>query len=78
MASRPINAWIVDDDQSVRWVLEKALRQEQMDVVLREVRVSVPDVTLRLFNQARVQDLGLIGYAALAWQHEWVSGVRIL
>ncbi len=31
MASRPINAWIVDDDQSVRWVLEKALKQADME-----------------------------------------------
>ena len=27
---RPLNVWIVDDDQSVRWVLEKALRQADM------------------------------------------------
>ncbi len=44
---------------------QEELRQEQMDVVLREVRASVPDITLRLFTQARVQDLGLIGYAAI-------------
>jgi AraC-like DNA-binding protein len=44
---------------------QEGLRQEQMDIVLREVRTSVPDVTLRLFNQARVRDLGLIGYAAI-------------
>lgn len=31
MANRPINVWIVDDDQSVRWVLEKALKQANMD-----------------------------------------------
>jgi len=31
MTSRPINAWIVDDDQSVRWVLEKALKQADME-----------------------------------------------
>ena len=27
---RPLTVWIVDDDQSVRWVLEKALRQAGM------------------------------------------------
>ena len=32
---------------------QEGLRQEQMDVVLREVRAPVPDITLRLFNQAR-------------------------
>ena len=31
MASRPLNVWIVDDDQSVRWVLEKALKQADME-----------------------------------------------
>ena len=30
MVSRPLNVWIVDDDQSVRWVLEKALKQADM------------------------------------------------
>ena len=31
MAERPLNVWVVDDDQSVRWVLEKALRQADME-----------------------------------------------
>ncbi len=31
MTSRPLNVWIVDDDQSVRWVLEKALQQADME-----------------------------------------------
>ena len=31
MNSRPVTAWIVDDDQSVRWVLEKALKQADME-----------------------------------------------
>ncbi|MDH3907054.1 MAG: nitrogen regulation protein NR(I) [Gammaproteobacteria bacterium] len=31
MASRPLTVWIVDDDQSVRWVLEKALKQADME-----------------------------------------------
>jgi len=29
--SRPLTVWIVDDDQSVRWVLEKALKQADME-----------------------------------------------
>jgi two-component system nitrogen regulation response regulator GlnG len=40
MASRPVNAWIVDDDQSVRWVLEKALKQADVpDVLITDVRM---------------------------------------
>ena len=31
MVDRPLNVWIVDDDHSVRWVLEKALKQAEMD-----------------------------------------------
>ncbi len=31
MNDRPLNVWVVDDDQSVRWVLEKALRQAGMN-----------------------------------------------
>jgi two-component system nitrogen regulation response regulator GlnG len=31
MARAPLNVWIVDDDQSVRWVLEKALKQADME-----------------------------------------------
>ncbi|MFQ5547883.1 MAG: nitrogen regulation protein NR(I) [Woeseia sp.] len=31
MADNALNVWVVDDDQSVRWVLEKALRQAGME-----------------------------------------------
>jgi two-component system nitrogen regulation response regulator GlnG len=31
VATRKLNVWVVDDDQSVRWVLEKALRQADMN-----------------------------------------------
>ena len=31
MNDRPLDVWVVDDDQSVRWVLEKALRQADMN-----------------------------------------------
>jgi two-component system nitrogen regulation response regulator GlnG len=31
MADRRLNVWVVDDDQSVRWVLEKALSQADME-----------------------------------------------
>jgi two-component system nitrogen regulation response regulator GlnG len=29
--TKPLRVWVVDDDQSVRWVLEKALRQADME-----------------------------------------------
>ncbi|MDH3266280.1 MAG: sigma 54-interacting transcriptional regulator, partial [Gammaproteobacteria bacterium] len=31
MTGEVLNVWVVDDDQSVRWVLEKALRQADMN-----------------------------------------------
>ena len=31
MTSRPLDVWVVDDDQSVRWVLERALKQADME-----------------------------------------------
>ncbi|NCF16362.1 MAG: nitrogen regulation protein NR(I) [Gammaproteobacteria bacterium] len=54
MASRPVNAWIVDDDQSVRWVLEKALKQadietrsfERAEHLLEALGEDVPDVLI--------------------------------
>jgi two-component system nitrogen regulation response regulator GlnG len=54
MASRPINAWIVDDDQSVRWVLEKALKQADMETrsferaehLLKALDDGAPDVLI--------------------------------
>ena len=31
MTRHPLHVWVVDDDQSVRWVLEKALKQADME-----------------------------------------------
>ena len=30
MATPGLSVWVVDDDESVRWVLEQALKQEHM------------------------------------------------
>ena len=30
--SNEIDIWVIDDDRSIRWVLEKALKQEGMNV----------------------------------------------
>ncbi|MDH3621843.1 MAG: response regulator, partial [Gammaproteobacteria bacterium] len=54
MTSRPLNVWIVDDDQSVRWVLEKALKQADMETrsferaehLLEAIGESKPDVLI--------------------------------
>ena len=48
------NVWIIDDDKSIRWVLEKALNQEGIvtsafdngDTVINKLRTSQPDVVI--------------------------------
>jgi two-component system, NtrC family, nitrogen regulation response regulator GlnG len=54
MNDRPLNVWVVDDDQSVRWVLEKALGQadmegrsfERAEHLLEAIAHSEPDVLI--------------------------------
>ncbi len=51
-SAKPLNVWIVDDDASIRWVLERALRQggmqatsfDEADSVLAALRREEPDV----------------------------------
>ncbi|MGD9841993.1 MAG: nitrogen regulation protein NR(I) [Steroidobacteraceae bacterium] len=54
MSTKPLNVWLVDDDSSIRWVLERALKQggmvptvfEQADTALSALRRSRPDVLM--------------------------------
>ena len=54
MASRTLSVWVVDDDQSVRWVLEKALTQADMETrsferaehLLEALNADEPDVLI--------------------------------
>lgn len=54
MANEPLDVWIVDDDQSVRWVLEKALSQAEMQTrsferaehLLEAIDEAEPDVLI--------------------------------
>jgi len=54
MAAKPLNVWLVDDDASIRWVLERALRQggmtptafDQADSALSALRSDRPDVLI--------------------------------
>ncbi len=67
-----INVWVVDDDQSVRWVLEKALRQAGMDTksferaepLLEAIDSDAPDV---LITDVRMP--GMSGIALLERLH---------
>lgn len=73
MSSDTLNAWVVDDDQSVRWVLEKALRQanietrsfERAEHLLEAMESDSPDV---LITDVRMP--GMSGLALLERLHD--------
>ena len=52
--NKPLEVWLVDDDASIRWVLERALRQgglqprsfEQADSALAALAHGLPDVLI--------------------------------
>ncbi|MBS0612245.1 MAG: nitrogen regulation protein NR(I) [Proteobacteria bacterium] len=54
MNAKPLKVWLVDDDASIRWVLEKALKGsgmlpksfDQADGVLSALRAEAPDVLM--------------------------------
>ena len=81
MSSDPLNVWVVDDDQSVRWVLDKALRQAGMEVrsferaehVLEAMQAGTPDV---LITDVRMP--GMTGIALLERLHEQAPGLPII
>ena len=54
MNAKPLQVWLVDDDASIRWVLEKAMKGsgmvakcfDQADNVLTALRSDAPDVLM--------------------------------
>ena len=68
MANRPLNVWIVDDDQSVRWVLEKALKQADMETrsferaehLLEAIADGEPDVLITDVRMPGMSGLDLL------------------
>ncbi|MDP9083992.1 MAG: nitrogen regulation protein NR(I), partial [Pseudomonadota bacterium] len=54
MNVKPLQVWLVDDDASIRWVLEKALKGsgmvakcfDQADSVITALRGDAPDVLM--------------------------------
>ena len=73
MTADSLNVWVVDDDQSVRWVLEKALRQadmasrsfERAEHLLEAIAEETPDV---LITDVRMP--GMSGIALLERLHD--------
>ncbi len=60
--------WIVDDDKSIRWVLEKALAKEDVDIssfsdpnqVLDRIRQETPDVVISDIRMAGMDGITLL------------------
>lgn len=53
--------WVIDDDRSIRWVLEKALKQAEMDVVSFSGATGVLDALERGRPDALVTDIRMPG-----------------
>jgi two-component system, NtrC family, nitrogen regulation response regulator GlnG len=68
VADRAIDVWIVDDDQSVRWVLEKALKQagmqprsfERAEHLLEAIERTRPDVLITDVRMPGMSGLALL------------------
>ena len=68
MTNRTLTVWIVDDDQSVRWVLEKALKQADMETrsferaehLLEAIDEGAPDVLLTDVRMPGMSGLALL------------------
>jgi two-component system nitrogen regulation response regulator GlnG len=81
MSGEALNIWVVDDDQSVRWVLEKALRQagmecrsfERAESLLEAIDTEVPDV---LITDVRMP--GMSGIALLERLCDSCPGLPII
>ncbi|WP_293268043.1 nitrogen regulation protein NR(I) [Neptunomonas sp.] len=64
----PGKVWIVDDDRSIRWVLEKALSQvgidtqvfEKADDVLKQLETSTPDAVISDIRMPGIDGLQLL------------------
>ena len=59
------NIWVIDDDRSIRWVLEKALTRAQMDVTTFENANGVIDKLRHQMPDAILADIRMPGMSGL-------------
>ena len=67
MAAKPV-VWIVDDDRSIRWVLQKAIESvditirafESADLVLEELKQDIPDVLVSDIRMPGIDGLQML------------------
>ena len=75
MSGRELKVWIVDDDQSVRWVLEKALRQANMSTrcferaehLLEAIEHEAPDVLVTDIRMPGMSGIALLETLSQRW-----------
>jgi len=63
--TKPDTVWIIDDDQSIRWVLEKALQKEGLDVRTFETGAPVLDAIKREQPDVILTDIRMPGMSGL-------------
>jgi two-component system nitrogen regulation response regulator GlnG len=66
MAERPLNVWVVDDDQSVRWVLDKALKQADMETQTFERAEHLLDALQDATPDVLITDVRMPGMSGIA------------
>jgi DNA-binding NtrC family response regulator len=65
MTTKPL-VWIIDDDRSIRWVLEKALAKEDFDLMSFESADGVIEQLSTLNPDAIISDIRMPGIDGLA------------
>lgn len=57
--------WVIDDDDSIRWVLERALKQDNLDVRCFESATSIPDLLAQESPDVIITDVRMPGMGGL-------------
>ena len=63
--SKQSNIWVIDDDRSIRWVLERALKQADMNVTTFENANGVLERLSSEIPDAIVSDIRVLGVYCL-------------